>query len=319
MKQNSDSSILITGGTGLIGAYAAKKLSDEGFKPICFDLKPRKIDFIPDWDLPVIKGDITKLDDLFKIVEDHSITDIIHSAAVANESVCRDDPMTSFEVNVKGTLNMAEVSRSKNLRLIYISSQAAYGNLHSQSLMPIKEEEVPHSIFGVYASHKMMGETIVQSYNQLYALDTLILRPTWVYGPGQINVQNPVSMILEKAIREQPFILEKGGDHPLPFTYVKDFAEAIFLSIKTKNPTSPVFNIDGGKIVTVKEVVAAVKKIIPNAQIEVGPGYWSTLSQQTPIRGPGDLTKARQELGYEPKYSINDGVEEFAQYLMRKQ
>jgi len=312
-----NSSILITGGTGLIGAHTAKHLADEGFNVICFDFKPRQIDFIQNWDMTVVKGDVTKLEDLLRAVNEYSIKGIIHSAAVPIESVCRKDPAGSFEVNVNGTLNIAETSRLTDLRLIYISSQAVYGNLHSKDLAPIKEEEVPNQIFGVYASHKMMGEIIVKSYAQLYGLSVLTLRPTWVYGPGQIAVQNPISMLLEKAIKKQPFILEKGGDHPIAYTYIKDLAQAIFLSIKMKKTKNSVFNIDGGRIVTVREVAEAVKSIYPNAHIEVGSGYWPTISQQTPTRGPGDLTRARQDLGYEPQYSINEGVKEFAQYLAR--
>lgn len=317
MEDRDSNSILITGGMGFVGAHAAKRLFEKNYRVVCFDLKPREIDFIQDWNLPVVKGDVSKIDDLIEIVEKYRINKIIHSAAIPNEEICRNDPLGSFNVNVKGTLNVSECSRRKDLSMIYISSQAVYGNLHSQDLTPIKEEEAPISIPGIYASHKIMSEKIVNSYNQIYGLETLILRPTWVYGPGQISVQNPVSIILEKAIRKLPIILKQGGDHPIPYTYVKDLAEAIYLSVITKNPKYNVYNIDGGKLVTVREVAEAVKKIIPDAHIKIGPGYWQKLLEQTPIRGPGDLTKAKQELGYESIYSIHDGIKEVAHYLMR--
>jgi len=317
MEDRDSNPILITGGMGFVGAHVAKRLSEKNYRVVCFDLKPREIDFIQDWNLPVVKGDVSKIYDLIKVVEKYRIKKIIHSAAIPNEEVCRNDPLGSFNVNVKGTLNLSECSRRKDLSLIYISSQAVYGDLHSQNLTPIKEEEAPTSIPGIYASHKIISEKIVNSYNQIYGLRTLILRPTWVYGPGQISVHNPVSIILEKAIKKLPIILKKGGDHPIPFTYVKDLAEAIYLSIIAKNLKHSIFNIDGGKLVTVREVAEAVKQIIPDSHIKIGPGYWQKLIEQTPIRGSGDLTKAKQELGYEPTYSIHEGIKEFAQYLMR--
>jgi UDP-glucose 4-epimerase len=318
LQQNPISSILITGGTGLVGAYTAQKLSDEGANVVCFDLSPRPIDFIEGWQTPVVKGDVRKLDDLLRTIDQYSMTEIVHTAAIPSEIACRNDPAGSFEVNVKGTLNVAEASRLRDLRLIYMSSQSVYGNLHCEDLSPIKEEEVPQSICGIYSSHKMMAETIVKSFNQLYGLSTLILRPSWVYGPGQIAVQNPVSIILDRVVKKQPFILEQGGDHPLNYTYVKDLSQAVLLSIKARNSKHGAFNIDGGRLVTVREVAAAAKEAIPDAQIHVGPGYWPMLSKQSPLKGPGNLTKAQQELGYEPRYSIGEGVKEFAQYLVAR-
>jgi UDP-glucose 4-epimerase len=317
MEDRDSNPILITGGMGFVGAHVAKRLFEKNYSVVCFDLKPREIDFIKDWNLPIVKGDVSKIDNLIKIVEKYRINKIIHSAAIPNEEVCRNDPLGSFNVNVKGTLNVSECSRRKDLTMIYISSQAVYGNLHSQDLTPIKEEETPTSIPGIYASHKILSEKIVNSYNQIYGLKTLILRPTWVYGPGQISVHNPISIILEKAIKKLPIILKQGGDHPIPFTYVKDLAESIYLSIIAKNLKHNIFNIDGGKLVTVREVAEAVKQIIPDAHIKIGSGYWQQLLEQTPIRGPGDLSKAKQELRYEPFYSIHEGIKEFAQYLMR--
>jgi len=201
LQQKPSSSILVTGGTGLVGAYSAKKLADEGLDVVCLDSAPRQIDFIQDWNIPIIRGDVRELGDLIRIVRQYPVADVIHTAAVASESACRTNPVNSFEVNVKGTLNVAEVSRLKDLRLIYLSSQAVYGDLHWKDLTPIKEEEAPRTICGVYASHKMMGETIVKSYSQIYGLSTLILRPTWVYGPGRQPSRTPSPSSLRKQSR----------------------------------------------------------------------------------------------------------------------
>jgi len=92
----------------------------------------------------------------------------------------------------------------------------------------------------------------------------------------------------------------------------------VLLSIKARNSKHGAFNIDGGRLVTVREVAAAAKEAIPDAQIHVGPGYWPMISKQSPLKGPGNLTKAQQELGYEPRYSIGEGVKEFAQYLVAR-
>jgi UDP-glucose 4-epimerase len=317
-QENSNSFILVTGGTGLVGAHAAKRLVDEGFSVVLCDVNPRRIDFVQELDAPVVRADVRRVEDLLRVIREYKVSEIVHTAAIPSESTCRNDPTGSFEVNVKGTLNMAEISRQRDLRLIHVSSQAVYGDLHHEDLTPIKEEELPTQISGIYAAQKLMGETIVRSYSQLYGLPAVILRPSWVYGPGQMSVQNPVSIMLESAVRKENFILKEGGDHPLNLTYVKDLAEATLLATKTTNLKHLIFNIDGGRLVTVREVAEAIKEAIPGAKIEVGPGYWPAIYQQAPIRGAGDLTRAHTELGFMPRYTTSQGIREFAQYLIAR-
>ncbi|MEM4250295.1 MAG: NAD(P)-dependent oxidoreductase [Candidatus Bathyarchaeia archaeon] len=318
MSRDSSSFTLVTGGTGLVGAHAAKRLIEEGLKVVLFDLSPRPTDFIEGLDAPVVKGDVRQLKDLFEVDSQCPISEVVHAAAVPSESACRNDPVGSFDVNVKGTLNVSEFSRMRGLRLIYVSSQAVYGDLHHETLTPIMEEESPQQISGIYASQKLMGEIIVRSYYRIYGLAAVILRPSWVYGPGQTTVQNPVSIILENAVKKKPLILKEGGDHPLNLTYVKDLAEAILLSTRKRNLRHLTFNIDGGRLVTVREVAEAVKEAVPGTEIEVGPGYWPALCEQSPVRGAGDLTLARLELGFTPRYSLSQGIGEFAQYLVAR-
>lgn len=316
--RGKDSFILVTGGTGLVGAHVARRLVDEEFSVVLCDISPRRIDFVHELDAPVVRADVRKVEDLLRVTHEYKVSEIVHAAAIPSESTCRNDPAGSFEVNVKGTLNVTEISRQRDLRLIHVSSQAVYGDLHHEDLTPIKEEELPAHISGMYASQKMMGETIVRSYSQLYGLPAVILRPSWVYGPGQMSVQNPVSIMLDSAIKKKPFVLREGGDHPLNLTYVKDLAEATFLATKTKNLKHLIFNIDGGRLVTVRDIAEAVKEAIPGAKIEVGPGYWPAMRQQAPVRGAGALTRARAELGFTPRYTTSRGIREFAQYLIAR-
>jgi len=310
-------SILITGGCGFIGSHCAHKLASEGFRVICFDSKVRKNDYLSRLEdrVILIPGDVQEGLQLMKIVNREGVEAIVHAAALPLEVKCRERPEKAFNVNVVGTFNVAEVARRKGLKLINISSQAIYGNLHEHDLTPISEEEHPPPPIGVYPAQKLMGETLITSYRNVFGVNAVSLRPNWVYGPLQETIENPISIILKKAIKGESFILEHGGDHPLAYTYVKDLANAVFLAYEKDRVESSVLNIDSGQFVKVREIVKIIEELYPKVEIKVGPGLWPELMRQAPLRGPGDISKAREELGYTPKWPIDAGIREYARWL----
>lgn len=307
-------SILITGGCGFIGSHCAHKFVSEGFEVICFDLKIRR-DRLPDSKVTFIQGDILDMDRLLKIVDEEGVTGIVHTAAFLLEANCRKNPKAAFHVNVVGTFNVVEIAKMRSIKLINISSQAVYGNLHEGDLSPISEDEPPPPPRGIYSAHKLMGELLVTSYRNVFGVDAISLRTNWVYGPLQETIENPISIILKKAIKGEPFVLDHGGDHPLSYTYVKDLANAVFLAYEKDGIKSSALNIDSGQFVKVRDVARIIKELYPKAEMRIGPGLWPELIGQTPLRGPGDLSKAREELGYVPKWPIEVGIREYAQWL----
>ena len=112
--------------------------------------------------------------------------------------------------------------------------------------------------------------------------------------------------------------MTSGRDHPLDLTYAKDLADGIFLVYEKKNYKRRIFNIGGGKLYKLSEIAIAIKEVVDNADIELGPGYSEVLLKQTVIRGPGDITRAKNELGYRPKYSLKKGIKEYANWLKKQ-
>jgi len=308
---------MVTGGCGFIGSHCVYKLASEGYKVVCFDLTIRENEYLNQMKDKIVfaAGDIRNLDKLLKLVDDEKIDAIVHTAALPVEPKCREDPVTAFNVNLVGTFNVAEIARRKSIKLINTSSQALYGNLHEQDLTPIREDVALPPPKGVYPAQKLMGETLVTSYRNAFGVNAFSLRPNWAYGPLQASIENPVSMILKKAIKGESFILDKGGDHPLGYTYGKDFANAVFLGYKKDKVESSAFNIDSGEFVTVRKVAEIIGELYPQVEIKVGSGLWPELMKQAPLRGPGDLSRAKKELGYEPKYTIDVGIKEYAEWL----
>jgi nucleoside-diphosphate-sugar epimerase len=313
-------SMLVTGGAGFVGSHIARKFVDEGWKVICLDLKPRKIDFLEEVSdrIEMLTADLTSLPTLLDIVKEKGVRGIVHAAAIPAETACMEKPVESFKVNVGGTLNVVETARLNKLKVVHVSSQAVYGAMHEQDLRPIKEEETLPPPRGMYPMHKVVCEQICDIYNRKYGVDVVSLRTNWVYGPAQ-NIENPISMILAKVMKGEPFESPNGGDHPIAYTYVKDLVNAAFLAFTAQNLKHRVFNIDSGEIVTVKKIIEVIRKAFPDATIEIGSGYMPQIVRQAPIRGPGDLTRARKELRYEPKYPVTRGIEEFINWLRKQQ
>jgi len=273
----------------------------------CLTDVEEKVTFVP--------GDIREITKLSEVVDNERIECIVHTAAIPLEAKCKENPEAAFNVNVVGTFNVAEVARRKSLRLINMSSQAVYGNLHERDLTSIREDEPLPPPKGVYPAQKLMGETLVTCYRNVFGVDAVSLRPNWVYGPFQATIENPISMILKKARKGEPFILDTGGDHRLAYTYVKDLANATFLAYKTNRLGTSVLNIDSGQFVSIKEVVEIIRNLYPEAKIRVGSGLWPELMKQAPLRGPADLSRAKTELGYDPKYPVQIGIKEYAEWL----
>jgi nucleoside-diphosphate-sugar epimerase len=133
-----------------------------------------------------------------------------------------------------------------------------------------------------------------------------------------MTVQTPPSILLDKILAGESVIMASGRDHPFDLTYVKDLADGIFLAFTKKNYKSRIFNIGGGKLSKLSEIVVAIKGVVDNADIELGPGYSEVLLKQTVIRGPGDITRAKDELGFRPKHSLEKGIEEYVNWLKKQ-
>jgi UDP-glucose 4-epimerase len=164
-----------------------------------------------------------------------------------------------------------------------------------------------------------MGEHAGLYYSANMGLDVVILRFASTYGPGKTarhGKMGVMSQIVEAPARGQPFHLAQGGEEKDDFVYNKDSARGIFLATVAKAPKSRVYNIGTGVGVTLNDFAAAVRKQIPNADIKIGPGL-NFLGMPYPAAGVYDVTRAREELGFEAQYDLVSGVADYVESLRR--
>jgi UDP-glucose 4-epimerase len=315
--------VLITGGMGVIGAEATRKFVREGHRPVVF-ARHRDDSLVSDIldQIDVELGDILDMPRLLHTVKTHKITHIVHTAAFVS-AVSAANPALSVQVNVMGMMNVLEAARLFDIeRVVYTSAKGVYGPALGEYGHPTyrpMDEDTPKNPKRIYDSAKLMGENAGVYYATYLGLDVVILRFATTYGPGKTTRHGNMgvtSQIIEAPFHGRPFSIEQGGDQCDDFIYNKDSALGIYLATVTQGLKSRIFNIGSGVAASLNEFAAIVRRHLPNAQIEVGPGL-NFLKSPYPMCNVYDITRARTELGYAPQYDLEAGIADYIAALQR--
>ncbi len=298
--------VVITGGTGFIGSHLAEKLARQGYGVIILDdlstgtmeniellLKKENVEFI--------QGSITDLPLLQKLFQD--VNYVFHQAALPSVFRSVEDPLSTNKVNITGTLNVLLAARDNNVKkVIYASSSSVYGDT---ATLPKTEDMVPHPQ-SPYALTKLTGEYYCQVFYQVYKLPTVCLRYFNIYGPRQ-NPNSQYAAVIPKFIQrilgDKPPIIFSDGEQTRDFTFVKDAVDANILAAESN--ACGVFNIGRGENNTINDLVKSIASIMGR----------DLKSEYQPPR-PGDIRHSLADIsraraiGYEPQYSLEDGLRE---------
>jgi len=314
--------VLITGGMGVIGAEASRKFVREGHRPVLYS-RHRDESLIRDIvdKVDIELGSILDRARLAEVFKSRGITHVVHTAAYIS-ALSAKHPAESVEINVMGTVNILEAARAANVeRVVFTSAKGVYGPFRGDYGSPtykLVTEDHPKDPKRIYDSAKLMGENATLYWGTL-GLDVVVLRFASTYGPGKTSRHGNMgvtSQIIEQPASGQPFRIAQGGDEKDDFIYNKDSALGIYLATMAKDLNSRVFNIGTGVGVTLKDVAAILRKHLPNAVIEVGPGL-NFLGSPYPMHGVYDISRAQKELGYQPEYDLERGIADYLESLQR--
>jgi UDP-glucose 4-epimerase len=299
--------VLVTGAGGFVGSFVAARFVAAGHTVAGLDRRPRPLD--PRHgvgDIPMVAVDLLDAAGVRAAVAAHQPEIVVHAAAVISQADGKADPVRMYGINVTGTLHMLEAARAVGARVVFISTATLYG-LHPD-LHPLDEEDRPQPV-GIYDTTKLMAETLVLTYGTVYGLDTVAVRPGYVYGPGA----STGGYYLERAIRGETVDEPADGDLPMDVTYVRDLAEGVYLTATVRPLAHRLYNITGGVQRRRAEVAAIVRRLVPGAVVRLGPG----ITPGAHLRGPSKLDRARADLGYAPRYSLEDGLTDWLAWLRR--
>jgi UDP-glucose 4-epimerase len=295
--------ILVTGGAGFIGSFLVRELVSQGFEVRVLDNLStgslsnlrEVLDFVE-----FIKGDIRKE----KIVEKSikGVEAIVHLAALIDVAESIEKPDLYFDVNVRGTFNLAKASKSVSA-FIFASSCAVYGD---PVRMPITEDH-PLNPKSPYAATKIAGETFVNSYSSLYGYRHVIFRFFNVYGPRQSKAYaGVISEFIKRISKGEPPVIFGDGEQTRDFVYVRDVVRAVILSLKNDG-ASGVYNIGSGTSITINELARLILRIMNREDLK--PVH--TTPRPGDIRhSHSSIERAKQDLIYSPTTSLEDGIKE---------
>jgi len=302
-------SILVTGGSGLVGSWVTKLLAESGEDVIIYDMFERRDDFLSHVSdkITFVEGNILAFAQLNEVVRNTpDLTGIVHTVALLGGDV-RDSPHFATQINVGGTHNVLEIARQVGgLKVIYVSSGAVYGKQEG----PLTED-TPMIPSDPYGATKAMSEHLCHQYYATYGVDVLCARLFFLYGPP--NAPGPDSGFntnLFAALAGQDVNLPKGRDQKGDWTYIEDAARGVVLMLNAQNVTQRSFNIATGTFNPIDEIIEVVKKYAPgDNKIEVGPGV--NLERGAPL----DITLAKEQLGYEPQYTLEEGIKAYRNWF----
>ena len=317
MKTSTQNTILITGGAGFIGSNLSEYFLGLGHKVVCLDNfatghRHNLKDFIDNPNYKLIEGDIRNIADCNLAVD--GVDYVLHQAALGSVPRSINDPITTNDVNVSGFLNMLVAARdAKVKRFVYAASSSTYGD--SEGLP--KVEDVIGKPLSPYAITKYVNELYAEIFSRTYGLETIGLRYFNVFGRKQ-DPNGAYAAVIPKFVtqlmnHESP-IINGDGNYSRDFTYIDNVIQMNELAMTSQNPEAinTVYNTAFGDRNTLNDLVGYLKKYLSefDAKIaDVAIVYGENRAGDIP-HSLASIDKAKTILGYDPKYSLQDGLKE---------
>jgi UDP-N-acetylglucosamine 4-epimerase len=311
--------ILVTGGAGFIGSNLCEELLNRGNQVVCLDnfATGKKENILPLLEkypdtFTLQTGDIRNLADCQKVCE--GVEYVLHQAALGSVPRSIKDPITSNDVNVSGFLNMLVAVRNAGVkRFVYAASSSTYGD----SVSLPKVEDVIGKPLSPYAITKYVNELYADVFSKTYGLECIGLRYFNVFG----RRQDPhgayaavIPLFVKQLMKHESPIINGGGEYSRDFTYIDNVIQANLLAIQTNNPAAinTVYNVAYGERTTLNQLAEYLKEFLSEfdseiKNIEILHGNYRAGDIPHSL---ASVDKAKQLLGYNPQYSMKQGLKE---------
>ena len=324
MEENM-TSILVTGGLGLIGHNVVKRLQDLGHQVSIVDNKTNygiipqaEIDYlISEREKKVVNdkfintlsfiynkdiADVGEMDIVFHIEQPEIV---IHMASFPRQKVVNSNPALGSRTMSEGLLNLLELSNKYKVRkFIYLSSSMVYGDFTDD----VKEDAIckPQGQYGIM---KLAGEWLVRDYSRKTNLVHTIIRPSAVYGPLDVE-DRVISKFLLTAMRGE-VLKVNGASETLDFTYVDDAADGIVAAALSDNTDNETYNITKSHSRSLLGAANLAVSLVGKGTIEV-----RDKDIDFPSRGSLNIDAARRDFGFDPKVDVEEGFQKYYEWLI---
>jgi len=308
--------ILVTGADGFLGAALTRALLARGDTVVAFDTRLSQRHPAQPAQLTQVLGDITDMAALACVMLEQRPDAVLHAAAIVGVLSSLGSPVHIVRVNVEGSLNVFEAMRLAGVRrCVHISSEEAYGEFHAD---PIPETHPLDPVLP-YGICKATVEQLGRTYRDLHGLEVINLRTSWVYGPGLPRDRVPKTL-LEAAIAGRALHVPSGADVAIDHTTIEDFVTGALAALDHHMHRFDAYNIASGQATTLTQMIEIVRALVPGAQLSAGPGPYRHGDRVEAVKkGALDVSRAKAELGWAPRYDMRAGLSAYLSSLRKQE
>jgi UDP-glucose 4-epimerase len=295
---------LVTGGGGFIGSNIAERLLQEGHEVRVLDsfATGRRSNLLDGVEL--VEGDVQSYERVHHATRGVDV--VFHQAALPSVPRSVQDPLMSHAVNATGTLNVLLGARDNDVRrVVYASSSSVYG---ANPALP-KHESHAAAPISPYAVSKQCGEAYCRAFSEVYGLETVALRYFNVFGPRQDPSSQYAAVVpkfIRAALHGEPVTIHGDGTQSRDFTFVQNVVDANLLAATAEGVAGRTFNVAMGDSTTLNELVELIEEVVGQAlSVRHGPPRVGDV-----LHSQADIGAAREVLGYEPRFSLSEGLHE---------
>ena len=299
--RNRSKKVVVTGGAGFIGSHIVDELVTQGFDVHVIDNLSGGNDENVNPKATLHVTDIRNYDIIASIIEGAKY--VFHEAALPRVQFSIENPMETQSVNVDGTLAVLRAAANGDVeKLIYAASSSVYGN---QNSMPLTEDMNAKPL-SPYGFQKYIGEHICRVWSEVYALPTVSLRYFNVYGP-RASHEGAYALVIAKFLKQRseggPMTITGDGEQTRDFTHVRDVVKANLLAAMS-------YTIGGGEVINIgagnSATVNKIAELIGGETEYIPPRF-------EPKHTLADNSRARDLLGWNPRVTLEEGIEELKQ------
>lgn len=297
---NQQDKILITGGRGFVGVNLVEAMSPSREVRVLDNLQRASPTGWLEGAADFRKADI--LEPVALTTAFSKVVNVVHLASYGSvvESVA--DPTSNLVVNVQGTLNVLRAAVDAGVRRLVFASTG--GALIGDATPPVDECSLPKPI-SPYGASKLCGEAYCHAFAESYGLQAVCLRFGNVYGPHSAHKKGAVTTFMKALLKDEPIVIYGDGSASRDYIHVEDLCSGIVTALDAQVAGGEVFHLASGRETTVLELANILREIAgkPNHPIQFKPARRGEVA-----RNFADYRKAREALGFEPEWRLEDGL-----------
>lgn len=303
--------VLVTGATGLLGTHLCEMLCREGAEVTAlvrdYIPKSRYYQTMELMNLNEVDGDVNDLQLISRVLNEYQIQTVFHLAAQTQVGIANRNPLPTLRTNIMGTINVLEAARiNRTEQVIIASSDKAYGE---SKTLPYNEETPLKGQFP-YDVSKSCADLVAQMYRNAFDMTVGITRCGNLFGPGDLNFNRLIPGTIQSLLNNHPPIIRSDGKMIRDYFYVKDAAVA-YMKLAEHLAEHPyldyIFNFSYGKPLSVLGVVRLISNLMGKAHLN--PTIQNKVSNEI-YEQYLDSSLARKKLGWEPKWKLEDALED---------